>query len=169
MDIMDASPEDVIDAASEHILRLLTAAQEGRLPLAFAVVLPGWTDCKGYQRLLSATPLLRRTLLLAASDHGFVDGGQHARPRTHRESPYDTMLFVLQTDAAAATWPLSDEGLARIESAFASCTPSAEELGRLESSERVHRHGAVRKRPRRKMKRAGKKTRAWRDGRGDGE
>ena len=60
--------------------------------LGFVVVLPGWTDCEGYSALLGAAPLLRRTLLVAARDHGFVDGGQHARPRGLRESPYASTL-----------------------------------------------------------------------------
>lgn len=149
----------IIDAMSEHLLTLLTAAEGACRSLSFVVVLPGWTDCAGYNRLLNAAPLLRRTLLVAAADHGFVDGGQHARPRTHRESPYDTMVFVLQSSAAAATWPASDAAIAELEAAFASCTPSETELASVDSTERVHRHGAVRKRKRRKMKRAGKKTR----------
>lgn len=73
------------------------------------------------------------------------------------------MLFVLQTDAAAAQYPITgptgDAALQQIERAFASCTPSAAELERIDKSERVHRGGAVRKK-RRKMKRAGKKTKA---------
>ena len=155
----------VIDAAAAHILALLEAAEAASEALAFAVVLPGWTDCRGYASLLSADAFLKRSLLLPAEDHGFVDGGQHARPRSYRESPYDTRLFVLQTTAAAARWTVAGEtGESRmraIEVAFAACTPSAKELEGVESAERVHRHGGARKKGRRKMKRAGKKTKAW--------
>ena len=74
------------------------------------------------------------------------------------------MIFVLQTDAAAALCPLDgaagDAAMARIERSMAACTPSAEELAEVDSSERVHRAGGARKRKRRKMKRAGAKTKA---------
>ena len=49
------------------------------------------------------------------------------------------------------------------ERAFAAWTPSAEELARVDASERVHRGGGARSKARRRpMKRAGKKTKAWR-------
>lgn len=112
-------------------------------------------------RLLNAA-LMRHSLLIAAADHGFVDGGQHARPRTLRESPYDTRLFLLQSSAAARRWPISDAVVEELLRAFASCTPSAEERAAAPSAERLHRNG-TKKRPRRKMKRAGKKTRAWKE------
>lgn len=149
----------IIDAAASHMLELLEAAQAASEPLCFAVIVPGWTDCVGYRALAEASPFLRRSLLIAAADHGFIDGGQHARRRSYRESPYDTSLFVLQTDAALARWPLTDEGMQQLEHAFASCTPSAEDLANVSTSERVHRGGAARKK-RRKMKRAGKQTKA---------
>ena len=158
----------IIDAMAERVIALLSAAQRAGAPLAFTIVLPGWTDCVGYQRLGGDAdangrhPFLRASLLLAAADHGFVDGAAHRRPRTHRESPYDTRLFVLQTDAAAAEWPATAPVMARIRRAFASCTPSDEELRHVAPSERVHRGGGARKQRRRKMKRAGQKTKEWR-------
>ena len=166
----------IIDAMAERVIALLSAAQRAGAPLAFTIVLPGWTDCVGYQRLGGDAdaaddadaanangrhPFLRASLLLAAADHGFVDGAAHRRPRTHRESPYDTRLFVLQTDAAAAEWPATAPVMARIRRAFASCTPSDEELRHVAPSERVHRGGGARKQRRRKMKRAGQKTKEW--------
>jgi phosphorylated CTD-interacting factor 1 len=201
----------IIDAMAERVIALLSAAQRAGAPLAFTIVLPGWTDCVGYQRLggdadaadaadaahaahaadaadaavaVAAAavdaavadaaadadvnvhangrhPFLRASLLLAAADHGFVDGAAHRRPRTHRESPYDTRLFVLQTDAAAAEWPATAPVMARIRLAFAACTPSDEELRHVAPSERVHRGGGARKQRRRKMKRAGQKTKEW--------
>lgn len=149
----------IIDGAAGHMIQLLTDAQLAGRPLAFVVVLPGWTDCAGYRALLEAGPLLRHTLLVAAADHGFVDGAQHVRHRSHRESPYDTMVFVLQTDTAAKLWPADSAAVKAIERAMAACTPTAEALAAVDSRERVHRDGAVRKHRRRK-KRAGAKTRA---------
>jgi len=68
---------------------------------------------------------------------------------------------VLQTDAAAAEWPATAPVMARIRLAFAACTPSDEELRHVAPSERVHRGGGARKQRRRKMKRAGQKTKEW--------
>ena len=85
--------------------------------LCFAVVLPGWTDSDGFRALDAAARWLRATLLVAASDHGFVDGGQHRRARSYRESPYDTKLFILQTDAAAGRWPVGDGAVGALERA----------------------------------------------------
>ena len=41
----------IIDAMAERVIALLSAAQRAGAPLAFTIVLPGWTDCEGYQRL----------------------------------------------------------------------------------------------------------------------
>ena len=73
------------------------------------------------------------------------------RTRSFRESPYDTSLFVLQTAAAAARWPVDARTSAALRTALAECTPTAESLAAVESSERVHRGGGARakgKRPR---------------------
>ena len=68
-----------MDACAEHILSLLAtaaAAATGPAPvehaLSFAVILPGWKEGGGYQAL-SASPFLRRTVLIAAADHGYCD------------------------------------------------------------------------------------------------
>ena len=116
----------IIDACALRMIRLLEKAQAAGEPLAFAVVLPGWADSKGYNALLAAAPLLRRSLLVAAADHGYVDGAQHARRRAYRESTYDTMLFLLQTDAHAAAHPIDDGAMKRLETALAECTPTAD-------------------------------------------
>mmetsp|Transcript_49698 Transcript_49698/g.129555 ORF Transcript_49698/g.129555 Transcript_49698/m.129555 type:complete len:486 (+) Transcript_49698:3-1460(+) len=151
----------IMDAMADRLLALLVEAQAARHCLSFVVVLPGWTDNAGYRALSEAAPFLRASLLLAAVDHGFVDGAAHRRQRSHRQSPYDTRLFVLQTDAAAAQWPADSEVLTRLERTLAACTPSEDDLKVVPTSERVHRSGAARSQGRRKMKRAGKKTKAW--------
>jgi hypothetical protein len=48
---------------------------------------------------------LRFKLVVAAEDHGFCDGASHQRKDPYRESPYDTAVFVLQTEAGARKWP----------------------------------------------------------------
>ena len=75
---------------------------------------------------------LRFKLVVAAEDHGFCDGASHQRKDPYRESPYDTAVFVLQTEAGARKWPVtagaSDEGVSLKEAlvrAFAQGRPTA--------------------------------------------
>jgi phosphorylated CTD-interacting factor 1 len=115
--------DGIIDASSAQLLRSLDTAQASNEPLCFVVVLPGWADSEGYCALLAA-PLLRRSMLIAKADHGYVDGAQHARQRAYRYSTYDTRLFILQTDAHHAAHALDDGVMVRLERALAECTPT---------------------------------------------
>ena len=135
---------------AERLLSLLAAAHAACEPLTFVVVLPGWLDSEGY-RALDGSSHLRAKLLVAAADHGFVDGGQHARTRTFRESPYDTALFFLQSGAAAA---VDEACVESVRTALARCTPAAESLASLDPRERVR--GRSRKRPRWRKKPPGR-------------
>jgi len=144
-----------IDACAAHALALLARADTRKEPLSFVVVLPGWLDSLGYQALAQSA-FTRRTLLIAAVDHGFVDGAQHARARSYRQSPFDTCVFFAQTDAAAKANPVTDGVVAEVERALAACTPTAEALAAVPPSERVRGggHGRVGKKPR-KARRGG--------------
>ena len=90
----------LMDACAAHVLALLEAqGAAGPSALSFVVVLPGWSETAAYTQL-SASPFLRRRVLVAAADHGYCDGASHHRQDPFRESPYDTALFVLQARAA---------------------------------------------------------------------
>ena len=117
--------DGIIDEMATRLLAHLERAEAANEPLCFTVVLPGWADNAGYCALL-ASPFLRRTLLVAAADHGYIDGAQHARPRAYRLSTYDTRIFVLQTATHLRDCPLTDEGMTRVETTLAECTPSAD-------------------------------------------
>ena len=142
--------DGLIARMAERLLSLLAAAHAACEPLTFVVVLPGWLDSEGY-RALDGSSHLRAKLLVAAADHGFVDGGQHARTRTFRESPYDTVLFFLQSGAAAA---VDEACVESVRTALARCTPAAESLASLDPRERVR--GRSRKRPRWRKKPPGR-------------
>ena len=95
----------VLDATAEHMQKCLTAAataKGGALAgaLSFVVVVPGWTEGAGWA-LLEGSPFLQFKLVVAAADHGFCDGASHQRKDPYHQSPYDTAVFVLQTDAAS--------------------------------------------------------------------
>ena len=96
-------------------------------------------------RPCSSAPIARLHVCPAAADHGFVDGAQHTRAYAFRQSPYDTTLFFLQTDAAAAARPLGAAALERVERAMASCTPTEADLAQVELHERVERGSARRR------------------------
>ena len=117
--------DGIIDSSAQQILAHLETAQGASEPLAFVVVLPGWADSVGYKSLLSS-PLLTHSLIVAAADHGYIDGAQHTRPRSYRESTYDTRVFVLQTARHAAEHPLDAAALSRLERTLAECTPCAD-------------------------------------------
>jgi len=122
----------VMDDTASHILTLLTAAAAapGGPALSFALILPGWGDGGGFQAL-SASPFLRAKVVIAAPDHGFCDGASHQRQDPYRHSPFDTAIFVLQTDKASRKWPASHpswEGALR--KAFGSCVPSEAAVAR---------------------------------------
>lgn len=117
----------VMDAMAEHIECLLKAASE-RIPigshtLSFCVFLPGWQECVGFQKLSNST-YLRRLILIAATEHGYCDGAAYQRQDPYRFSPYDTAVFVLQTDRAVKKWPADDAFEHELRIAFAQCTPS---------------------------------------------
>ena len=117
---------NVMGACAEHIGKLLTDAADaqpvGNHALSYIVFLPGWQEGAGYQAL-SASPFLRRRILVAAADHGYCDGAIHQRQEPYRASPYDTAVFVLQTDKASRKWPADDKFEAGLRKAFAECLP----------------------------------------------
>lgn len=116
--------EEVMLATVRHMDALLQPAGSSRLPLAFVVIVPGWTE-SGTWRQLSASPFLQASWLVSKADHGFCDGAQHQRQDRFRESPYDTTVFVLQNAAAAARWPASQAVQTELLHAMAQSVPTA--------------------------------------------
>jgi hypothetical protein len=53
-----------------------------------------------------------------------VDGAQQQRQDRYRESPFDTAVFLLQTDAAAAKWPMTELAQEELTAAMALAIPS---------------------------------------------
>lgn len=133
----------LIDAAADHVLRLLSRAAAVSEPLTFVLVLPGWVDSLGYAAV-AHSPHTRKQLVVAAVDHGFVDGAVHARPSSYRQSPFDTCVFVCQTEPAAAH-AADGQLLAELERALAACTPTPEAIAAVPISERARggQHGRV--------------------------
>lgn len=47
-----------------------------------------------------SSPYCRLHIVLPSRQHGYVEGAQHLRPTRFKQSPYDTSLILLQSDAA---------------------------------------------------------------------
>merc|ERR1712129_508625 len=98
--------------------------------LAFTFVMPGWSESIAFQRL-ETSKWNRGQVLIAAVDHGYVDGASHQRRDRHRASPYDTLVVFLQNTAASiGGWAVTEEKLMRLRSAFARGIPTAAEVAR---------------------------------------
>lgn len=103
--------------------------QTSAAPVSFAVVVPAWQEDVGVQ-ILSASPFKRLELAVSKADHGFCDGAQHQRRDRYRESPYHTLVFVLQNAAGAKRWPVTAALEEDLLKAFAMAKPTAAAIER---------------------------------------
>ena len=114
---------DILDRAAERVGKMLEAAVRDERSLTMVAFYPGWTDCAGWQAL-SGSPHLRRSVLIAAADHGYCDGAAFQRRDPFRASPYDTTVFFLQSPRAARDSPLPEGLEARLCAAMAEARPT---------------------------------------------
>ena len=52
--------------------------------------------------IMTTSTHCRLHLVLPSRQHGYVEGAQHLRPTRYKQSPYDTSLILLQSEAAYA-------------------------------------------------------------------
>lgn len=93
---------DVMSDAYDAMATALNAADEVDAPLTFVVFVPGWTEVTAWGKLTESTHLTN-SFVVAASDHGYLDGAAHQRKNAYRTSVYDTGVFVLQSRRAVGT------------------------------------------------------------------
>ena len=93
---------DVMSDAYDAMATALNAADEADSPLTFVVFVPGWTETSAWRKLTASTHT-RNSFVVAASDHGYLDGAAHQRKNAYRTSVYDTGVFVLQSRRAVGT------------------------------------------------------------------
>lgn len=74
--------------------------------------------------------MLRNRIVVAAADHGFVDGAQHMRQDRYAPSPFDTVAVLLQNDAGMKAWPWTAEAEAELRVALALAVPNEAALQR---------------------------------------
>lgn len=107
-----------MDDMSEAFQRSLDSADENGKRLTFVVVVPTCPKNDDTEDNVDAAPPARRAVAsslrgmidddryilhakLRAQEHGYVEGLQHSRPTTLKESRYDTSVIVLQSVRAA--------------------------------------------------------------------
>jgi phosphorylated CTD-interacting factor 1 len=97
----------------DHIENQLAKADQADLPLTFAVIVPTANKkasvsevavakqaaAVSFRRMLSSSTR-RHHVILAAREHGYVEGAQHLRPTKYKQSVYDTSVILLQSDKA---------------------------------------------------------------------
>jgi phosphorylated CTD-interacting factor 1 len=103
----------LMNAMVDHIENQLAKADQADLPLTFAVIVPT-ANKKGsvsevavakqaaavsFRRMVSS-PTCRHHVVLAAREHGYVEGAQHLRPTKYKQSVYDTSVILLQSAKA---------------------------------------------------------------------
>lgn len=59
----------LLTATAQHVLAQLQHAEAAGGALSFVVLMPGWEEVQGWQAL-NSSPFLRKSLLVAAADHG---------------------------------------------------------------------------------------------------
>merc|ERR1719330_2335343 len=91
----------------EEILEQSLRENQGKTPLTFAIFLPGWKESEAYQKLQKSR-FLSKSVLIAAKEHGYVSGAQHQRKDRYLDSPFDTVVLVLQNAGGKAKY--STEG-----------------------------------------------------------
>jgi len=107
----------------EEILEQSTRESQGKVPLSFAIFLPGWKESEAFQKL-QKSKFLRKSIAIAAKEHGYVSGAQHQRKDRYTDSPFDTVVMVLQNAAGKSKWSIPEEFEEEVRKAFASGIPT---------------------------------------------
>jgi phosphorylated CTD-interacting factor 1 len=105
------SPGLMVKMVEQVNEKLAAATQESKQLTFFVIVPTAEEDSPGSappakrhaEKSFSAmihSPYCRLHVVLASREHGYVEGAQHLRPTRYKQSPYDTSLIMLQTDAA---------------------------------------------------------------------
>ena len=116
---------------AEYLIQSLMAADEESNSLTFVVVVPTANNSekeappakqhaqKSFS-LLTESPHCGLHMILPSRQHGYVEGAQHLRPTRYKQSPYDTSLILLQSEAASKELLDHETFQEEIRSAFAS-------------------------------------------------
>ncbi|CAK4609507.1 unnamed protein product [Aphanomyces euteiches] len=108
----------LISKMAKHMTTCLENAA-ANAPLCFIIIIPAWEHTEGWQ-LLEQSRFNQHTLHLSQKNHGYCEGKQQMRPTRYRIASFDTSVFVWQNKAAIAKWPVTEEALSQLRTAFKS-------------------------------------------------
>jgi len=97
---------------------LLADAEARGAALSFAVITPYWPRRAAWEALAGSAFRVRPPLVIAARDHGYVDGAQHCRKKRHKPASCDTSVLFLQTSRGRDVYPPTDETVEALKDAF---------------------------------------------------
>lgn len=124
----------LIKRMADHMTALLEAADG---PLAFIIIIPAWTDTRGWQQL-HASRFNQHHERIPQRAHGYCEGKQHMRATRWRIASFDTSVFFWQNAQAQRAWPVTDDAIRALTTAFASKQAHEREaLGLRKSGKRV--------------------------------
>ena len=97
---------------------LLADAEARGAALSFPVITPHWPRRAAWEALAGSAFRVRPPLVIAARDHGYVDGAQHCRKKRHKPASCDTSVLFLQTSRGRDVYPPTDETVEALKDAF---------------------------------------------------
>ena len=97
---------------------LLVDAEARGAALSFAVITPYWPRRAAWDALRKSAFRRRAPLVVAARDHGYVDGAQHCKKKTHKPASCDTCVLFLQTSLGRVKYAPSDDTEEALRAAF---------------------------------------------------
>jgi hypothetical protein len=104
--------ESVMNQMAQKIDDILTKYENSPYPFSFSVVVPAWVDSDGVILMTNSRFLRPRptyVLRLLKKKHTYRPGMQHRTSHAEQPSNVDTLVFFLQNDSGAKTWPVSEE------------------------------------------------------------
>jgi phosphorylated CTD-interacting factor 1 len=124
------SPGLMMDMA-KRMEKCLTVATREKKQLTFFVIVPtanvsvdavppAKRHAKQSFSTMTSSTHCRLHLILPSREHGYVEGAQHLRPTRYKQSPYDTSLILLQSEAAHAQGLDAKSFEKKVRKAFAS-------------------------------------------------
>lgn len=110
--------EEIMAVLAEKIERWLAGSAQ---PLSFVVVMPGWAGTPACVKL-SQSANLRCHLTFGKGGHAYKEGSHHTLARLYKIAECTTFIYIMQNEAGAGRWPVSESLKNEICTAFSPIT-----------------------------------------------
>ena len=109
--------EGIVLQCAEHVLLLLSRAEELKTALSFAVITPYWPGRLAWETFASSqyTSHVER---IRRSEHSFLDGAQHTKRKRYRCASSDTTVCFLQSSVGKKRFAVTANLLRSLKVAF---------------------------------------------------